>query len=179
MPVRTRPRSDATKALRLLAVLVSTASLAACAAASNAGEPDAAAIVAAMAQRDSHLSASRTLTVATDGYHLLGRPGQYTSRSLFNDDQIFGPGSVVSAQAQADGAYAVGDVEVFRNAEDTQKRARYVASIRPNGLWVFEYDYVAGTALLRVSRLTSAQAAAVAADFSAAMGKPAVPVAAS
>lgn len=162
------------RTLSLLAVVVLTATVAACASASNA--TDAAGIVAAMAQRDSHLSAGPTTTAATDGFHLLGRPGEYTSMSVFTDDQIFGLGTIVSAQAKSDGNYADGYVQVFDNAADARKRAQNVASVNQKGQPGSEYGYVSGTALLEVSRVTAAQAATVAADFSAVTRQPAVAV---
>lgn len=167
------------KTLPLLAVLVSTVALSACASASNsagasnARDPDAASIVGTMAQRDSHLSAGPKITAATDGFHLLGRPGQYTSMSLLTDDQSLGSGTFVSAQAKADGNYADGYVEVFDNAADTRTRAQYVAAVGQSGQPGVEYGYVSGTALLEIYKVTAAQAGTVAADFSAVTGEPA------
>lgn len=182
------------RTLPLLTVLASSATLVACGAASNATDPqstaastpaamsstpsssttapqDAAGIIAAMAQRDSHLTASVTYTATTDENHLLGRPGQYTSKSTFTDDQI----STEDKEGYDPGDIDLGGgIEAFANAKDTQSRAQYIAAISQSGGLFAEYDYVSGTALLRVSHyLTPEQAAVVEADFSAVTGQPA------
>jgi len=92
-------------------------------------------------------------TAATDPNHLLGRQGGYTSKVDW--------GTWSSPQGDiGDG----GSIEVFAIAAAAGARARYLQAITPpvgDG-----YDYVSGTAVLRLrDEYTPAQAAALAAKF--------------
>jgi hypothetical protein len=91
-------------------------------------------------------------TAADDPDHLLGRPGEYTSKSEFADSRITGEAG--------QGVTAGGSVEVFADQAGAVRRARYIqALVQAAPVLGAEYDYVAGGVLLRVSgQLTPAQA---------------------
>jgi hypothetical protein len=92
-------------------------------------------------------------TAASDPNHLLGRPGEYTSKANFADSRVTTSG---------DGVAAGGSVEVFPNQADATRRAVYIQSVTQAApIAGAEYDYVSSAILLRVSgSLTPAQAAA-------------------
>ncbi|KAB1986334.1 hypothetical protein [Streptomyces triticiradicis] len=98
-----------------------------------------------------------TVTAENDPNHLLGRPGEYTSKVTFSDSwvqasQVTGadPGAVERG----------GAVEVFADASDARARAEYIRGIAESSPALAEYDYVHGPVLVRVSRyLTPKQAA--------------------
>ena len=93
-------------------------------------------------------------SAADDSNHLLGRPGEYTSKTEFTDARIH--------DQAANGVAAGGSVEVFPAAAEAITRARYIQKIvQAAPILGAEYDYVAGDVLLRVSgQLTPVQAAA-------------------
>jgi hypothetical protein len=92
-------------------------------------------------------------TAATDPNHLLGRPGEYTSKADFTDTRL---------ASSATGVAAGGSVEIFPEQSDAVRRAVYIESVTQAApVAGAEYDYVAGDILLRVSgTLTPAQATA-------------------
>lgn len=98
-----------------------------------------------------------TVTAENDPNHLLGRPGEYTSKVTFSDSwvqasQVTGsdPGAVERG----------GAVELFADAADARARAEYIRGIAESSPALTEYDYVHGSVLVRVSRyLTPKQAA--------------------
>jgi hypothetical protein len=100
---------------------------------------------------------SLTVTEATDGNHLLGRPGQYMSAVKFIDTRI--NADDVASNEKGDVGFG-GGIEVFASHDDAQARADYIQKVT-KGIPVFaEYDYVHGKVLVRVSHyLTPAQAA--------------------
>lgn len=109
------------------------------------------------------IGASFTFTADNDQNKLLGRPGQYTGKVNWNDMRIqtSDTGPDISA---SDG----GSIETFATADDATRRFTYVSNIAKTGGPFAEYDYVDGTALLRVSgQLTPAQAKAYADAFTA------------
>lgn len=99
-----------------------------------------------------------TVTSENDPNHLLGRPGEYTSKVTFSDSwvqasQVTGadPGAVERG----------GAIEAFANPSDAKARADYIRTITKSSPALAEYDYVHGSVLVRVSRyLTPKQAAA-------------------
>lgn len=99
---------------------------------------------------------SGVVTAANDGNHLLGRPGQYTSKVDFTDSRI----------AAADVKYTKpgdvergGSIEVFGSSSDATARAKYIQAVTKSMPMLAEYDYVHGTVLVRVSHyLTPPQA---------------------
>ncbi|MER6738225.1 hypothetical protein [Streptomyces puniciscabiei] len=101
---------------------------------------------------------SGTVTAANDGNHLLGRPGQYTSKITFTDTRI--KAADVEGLEKGDVTRG-GSIEAFATAADAQTRAKYVEDVTKSMPALAEYDYVHGTVLVRVSHLlTPAQAAA-------------------
>jgi hypothetical protein len=100
---------------------------------------------------------SGTVTAANDPNHLLGRPGQYTSKVTFTDTRI--KASDVEGTEKGD-VERGGAIEVFGDAAGAQARAKYIQAIAKAMPAVAEYDYVHGSVLVRVSHyLTPAQAA--------------------
>lgn len=99
---------------------------------------------------------SGTVTAGNDKNHLLGRPGQYTSKITFTDARIkaadtqgFKPGDVELG----------GAIETFANPSDATARATYIQQVTKGMPALAEYDYVHGSHVIRVSRLlTPAQA---------------------
>jgi len=95
------------------------------------------------------------VTAENDPNHLLGRPGQYTSAALFTDDRVQADQRNPDPTSLDNG----GKVEAFATADDAQKRRDYVEQIAKATPLAVEYDYVAGAALVRVSKaVTPAQA---------------------
>ena len=101
-----------------------------------------------------------TYTEATDPNHLMGRQGGYTSKVAWTDPAAITAG----AQAAQGGSVTGGGIEVFPTAAEAQARyAKLKGFTAPIG---DGYDYLAGTAVLRLSQyLTPAQAAAYRAAF--------------
>jgi hypothetical protein len=96
-------------------------------------------------------------TAENDVNHLLGRPGQYTSKVNFKDTNI------ASTNQGADITVSNGgSVEGFANVKDAQGRFAYIQSLSTSGNALFaEYEYLDGVVILRVSaQLTPTQAKA-------------------
>lgn len=102
------------------------------------------------------------LTAATDPNHLLGRPGEYTSKARFRDSRIPAAPDVTGG----------GEIEVFATSAQAVRRARYIQQVvQAAPILGAEYDYVAGPVLLRVSgKLTPSQAAGYALALAAVTG---------
>jgi hypothetical protein len=99
---------------------------------------------------------SDVVTAANDGNHLLGRPGQYTSKVDFTDSRV--QASDVAGTEKGDVSRG-GSIEAFATAADAQTRVKYVETVTKSMPALAEYDYVHGTVLVRVSHyLTPAQA---------------------
>ena len=100
---------------------------------------------------------SGTVTAATDPNHLLGRPGQYTSKITFTDSRIKAADVTDSTKGSVD---LGGAIEVFADPAIAEARAKYIEAVTKSMSALAEYDYVHGTVLVRVSHyLTPAQAA--------------------
>ncbi|KQX47255.1 MULTISPECIES: hypothetical protein [unclassified Streptomyces] len=100
---------------------------------------------------------SGVVTEDNDPNHLLGRPHQYTSKVTFTDARI-----KVDDVADAEpGSVGLGGaIEVFTTTADAQARADYIQNVTKGMPVLAEYDFVSGTALIRVSHyLTPTQAA--------------------
>ena len=122
-----------------------------------------------LAAQMSTIKAGVVYTAATDVNHLLGRPGGYTSKATFVDN------SINAADVQDNSAGSVdlgGSFEVYPTAAGAVARGEYIeAAEAASGIIGHEYDYVAGSTLLRLSDvLTPSQAAAIAAAFGHAVG---------
>lgn len=100
---------------------------------------------------------SGTVTAANDPNHLLGRPGQYTSKVTFADSRIKAADVTDSTKGSVD---LGGAIEIFAGPAGATARAKYIQAIAKSMPAVAEYDYVHGAVLVRVSHyLTPAQAA--------------------
>ncbi|MGW7446638.1 hypothetical protein [Kitasatospora sp. NPDC054795] len=98
----------------------------------------------------------RSVTAEDDPNHLLGRPGQYTSKVTFTDSRV------KEADVEGEDADAVargGAVEVFATEADAKARAQYIQGIVKSLPAALEYDYVRGTVLIRVSKLLTPEQA--------------------
>ena len=96
-------------------------------------------------------------TADTDPNHLLGRPGGYLSKASFTDTRISSPGL---AGCPAGAVELGGSVETYADATGVQNRMNYIQGIAQSNPMFGEYDYTAGPALIRVSRLLTPQQAA-------------------
>jgi hypothetical protein len=95
-------------------------------------------------------------TATTDPNHLLGRQGEYTSKVNWGSDG--------TDQTAATG----GSIEVFADAADAQARLQYLQAFKPP--FGDGYDYLTGTALLRLAAgYTPTQAATLKAAFTGAV----------
>lgn len=98
----------------------------------------------------------RVYTEADDPNKLMGRPGGYTSKTAFYDSRI---SKEALLGAKDDAITRGGSVEVFETEKAVSARYEYVKAIAESSSLFTEYDYVSGTALLRVSKeLTPSQA---------------------
>jgi hypothetical protein len=176
---------DIRRAVSVVAVFASFAALAGCGgdatpasgsaspattASATAANPQAASVVTGMKTAGAPVTLAVTYTAQSDVNHLLGRPGQYTSKAAFTDARVEGAASAGKGDVEAGGG-----VECLDNKADTEKRAAYVATISQSASMFAEYDWVAGDCLLRLSRyLTPEQASTNVAAFSKVLGVPAV-----
>ncbi|MFF0297758.1 hypothetical protein ACFYST_30500 [Kitasatospora sp. NPDC004614] len=122
---------------------------------------DAAAALAALTAHAPTIKQVKAYTADTDPNHLLGRPGQYTSKVAFNDSRI--KAEDVEGQDE-DAVIRGGSIEVFASAADATARAAYLEKVTKSMPALVEYDFVVReTAVLRVSqRLSPDQAKALA-----------------
>jgi hypothetical protein len=110
-------------------------------------------------------------TPSTDPNHQMGRQGGYTSKVAWMDQRAekAGAGKPATADERGDVSYG-GGIEVFPTAASAQARYQYLRGFQPpigDG-----YDYLSGTAILRLSQyLIPAQARAYRAAFTAAAGQ--------
>lgn len=110
-----------------------------------------------IAAKVSSAKLSGTVTAANDPNHLLGRPGQYTSKVTFTDSRIKASDVEGTEKGDVDRG---GAIEAFASPSDAKARATYIQAIAKSLPAVAEYDYLHGTVLVRVSHyLTPAQAA--------------------
>ncbi|MEV8529550.1 hypothetical protein AB0451_36420 [Streptomyces sp. NPDC052000] len=122
----------------------------------NSSPVDAGSAFKAIAAKVSFAKFGSTVTADTDSNHLLGRPGQYTSKVDFTDSRVkpgntqgFKPGDVERG----------GSIETFAGAGDAATRAKYIQTVTKSIPALAEYDYVHGASVIRVSRfLTPTQA---------------------
>jgi hypothetical protein len=149
-PVPHRRRA-ARRATCLLTAAAAVAVLATGCGAAAASTPDARHTVQHLKALGLPIFAVKTFTAANDPNALLGRPGEYTSKANFRDRRLGAPGF--------DPIQDGGSVEVFATNTAAQRRYKYVHAITQSAPIFFEYDYLHGRALLRLShRLTPAQA---------------------
>jgi hypothetical protein len=120
-------------------------------AAATPASPDANAVVDKLSAAGLPIGDRLSYTASTDVNQLLGRPGQYVSKTAFRDTRIPDQSTDINLD---DG----GSVETFASATDAKRRYDYVDSVAKTPLFA-EYHWLRGTTLLRVShRLTPEQA---------------------
>jgi hypothetical protein len=146
----------AVAAVVVVAVVVAAAAAAAAAAgtpSATARPPTARQLVLGLRSAGLPVGKMRVYTAATDGNHLLGRPGAYTGKVSFRDTRIHDGG----------GGYAVssgGSLEIYASSADATRRAAYVSAIFSSSSPAVptEHDVVRGRVFLRLSHvLTPAQ----------------------
>lgn len=97
------------------------------------------------------------ITETNDRNHLLGRPGQYTSKVTFTDSRVK-PEDV--ERLDQDDVERGGIIEVFTTPAEAKARGDYIQSVVKSMPAFLEYDYPHGVYLVRVSKyLTPSQAA--------------------
>lgn len=98
-----------------------------------------------------------TVTADNDVNKLLGRPGQYTSKVMFKDTSV--KIAYINHTGAAINVSDGGSIEVCDTITDAQNRFKYIQAISKSSSMFAEYEYLNGTAILRVSsQLTPAQA---------------------
>lgn len=118
----------------------------------------AAAVVAKLKAAGLPIGQVVVYTETTDPNHLLGRPGQYTSKATFTDKRI--STADTGAGPHLGDIELGGSVEAFGSPGDASNRADYIRSVSQGGSMFAEYDYLRDTTLLRVSNyLTPSRAA--------------------
>lgn len=126
-------------------------------------------VVAALRSHGLPVTLTKVFTAVSDPNHLIGRPGQYTSKAEFTDSRV--------KQRDATSHVAPGSsTEVFTSNADAMRRATYIESVTQAAPMLgTEYDYVARDVLVRVSgQLIPAQARAYKAALQAIEGTPVV-----
>ncbi|MFF4644936.1 hypothetical protein [Streptomyces sp. NPDC001389] len=98
-----------------------------------------------------------TVTAENDPNHLLGRPGQYTSKITFIDGRI--KATDTEGLQAGDIGYG-GSVETFASNADAKTRHDYIQTVTKGVPGLAEYDYLHGTTLIRVSHLLTPEQAA-------------------
>jgi hypothetical protein len=108
----------------------------------------------------------QTYDASNDPNHLLGRPGQYTSKVNFADTRL-----PAASGLDVSGG---GSVEAFSSLSDAQTRAAYLATVTGAlGALGGEYDYRSGTVVLRLGfELTPDQAQQYASQLAALTRQP-------
>lgn len=125
-------------------------------AAASSQPPTASTAFTQLAAKVSAAKLSGTVTADKDPAHLLGRPGQYTSKVTFTDSRIKTSDVEGTQPGDVDRG---GAVEVFGSPADAQARVKYIQTVTKSLPMLAEYDYVHGTVVVRVSHyLTPTQA---------------------
>lgn len=116
-------------------------------------------IINKIKEKNSNIGKVIVYTEETDLNKLLGRPGQYTSKVIFEDKRL--------EQENANNKYLTeeerneptgGTIEVFKNEKDMRKRKEYIEGFSTNSMFL-QYVYSKGNVLLRVEGdLTPTQA---------------------
>ena len=110
-----------------------------------------------------HITQLIVYNATTDPNHLLGRQGGYTSKVAWADPAAIKAGAGSPGNDRG-GTQFGGGIEVFPDAADAQARYEELRAFKPplgDG-----YDYLAGTAILRLTQfLTPGQASRYEAEF--------------
>lgn len=106
--------------------------------------PESAQIVVA-AMRDAKLPIVdiNSVSEVTDDNHLLGRPGQYTSKLFFYD----------ARHPKAEGTEGENTIEVFANPLDAKRRHDYIDQITSGVGMLTQYQILHGPVLMRLDKV--------------------------
>lgn len=118
---------------------------------------DAAALTEQLQAKDLPIGGVQTYDKNSDPNGKLGKEGEYISKTSFSDTRL----SAGEGQ-KAEG----GTIEVFKTAEDAQKRRDYISEVAGDSILMQEYMYLFDTILLRVSNQLSLEEAQ---DYATAM----------
>jgi len=118
------------------------------------GPLDATEVVQRLEEEGMPIGETKAYTAENDPNELLGRPGQYTSKVIFEDTRLGRDRSVSGFDVQNGGS-----VEVFENNEDAIRRAEYVEAIAQSLGPLNEYAFREGAVLLRLSHRHTPQQA--------------------
>lgn len=91
------------------------------------------------------------VSAASDDNHLLGRPGQYTSKLFFYDSRHPKP--------KGDSDEGENTIEVFANPADAKTRRDYVEGITHGIPMLLQYQILRGNVLVRLSNVVLPQEA--------------------
>ncbi|MEU4296330.1 hypothetical protein [Kitasatospora aureofaciens] len=111
---------------------------------------DASAVLAKLTAAVKTVKAGVQVTADNDPNHLLGRPGQYTSKVTFSDSRI--KAADIEGEKE-DSVNRGGAIEVFASEADAKARSEYIQGIVKGMPALMEYDYVRGPVVVRVSKL--------------------------
>jgi hypothetical protein len=136
--------------------------------ASHAEPASAAEIAAQLKAADMPVTALISYTAVTDPNHLLGRQGGYTSKVAWQDPRAIAAGAGQPTELDPGGIEYGGGIEAFGSMAAAGQRLAELKSLTPP--IGDRYDYLSGTAILRLSNyLTPAQALAYLKAFTAAV----------
>jgi hypothetical protein len=124
----------------------------------------AAEILASLQAAGLPIDATIVFDASTDANQLLGRPGQYTGKASFHDSRLAAPSTSLTIDSG-------GSIETFASTADAQRRYDYIVGLGQASSLLVEYDYLKGTALLRIAHaLTPDQANAYSTAFTQIVG---------
>jgi hypothetical protein len=106
----------------------------------------AAGVVEALKSAGLPVAETVVYTADTDPNKLLGRQNQYTGKASWHDNRLPGPKDPASIDVSEGGS-----VELFTDTAGAKRRFDYVQAIGKSLPYLAEYDYLNGTALLRIS----------------------------
>jgi hypothetical protein len=125
--------------------------------------------------KDAGLPISKVIvyTEKTDPNNMMGRPGGYVGKTAFVDKRV----DPAKAKDDSEGSAELGgSVEVYSISDAAAQRAAYVQGFYTGGMLGSEYDYSAGSVVLRVSGiLTPSQARGYQDALNQIVGTPAQP----
>lgn len=117
----------------------------AAAAAVAASPKDASQIAASLVSAGLKLQNIKAETAESDDNHLLGRPGQYTSKVFFYDSRHPKPG--------AGNDEGENTIEVFANAADAKRRKDYIENVTKDAPFMQQYMVLQGPVLARFDKV--------------------------
>jgi hypothetical protein len=135
--------------------------------ADQGSSPPAAVLARRLAATGVHMISVTVFTAATDPNHLLGRQGGYTSKAEWVDPAAVSAGAGKPTTYDRYDTIYGGSIEVYPTSAGAEARAKYLqAFARADPALSDGYDYVTGTAILRLSNyLTPSEASQYHAAF--------------